>query len=151
MLLYESNTSTNVRHWYEQPLKARPKQSTVQRDSELLLLHLHTWLHQHITWQEEVFKGKCLHDTQITGVRQWLGSGGFHFPSILIKYFDPWTTCSGLNGLSRWPDRFIHSQCNYWQTNNQRTVSKDSLPAWVQLSQWNPNRTFTTSRSPLAP
>lgn len=79
------------------------------------------------------------------------GGRGFHFPSILIKYFDPWTTCSGLNGLSPWPDRFIRSQCNYWQTNNQRTVSRDSLPAWVQLLQWNPNWTFTTSRSPLAP
>lgn len=129
-----------------------------QRDSKLLLAPVQDTTSTHNTTEGGDLKANVfmIHKPLVFAET----NGGFRFPSTLIKCFDPLPTCSAPNAVSPWPDGLhagplplrIHSQCNYWQTKQSTDSQWKRCPSpCVQPSQWNPDGTFVTSRSPSDP
>lgn len=160
MLFCGSNTSTNVRHWYERPW------SEVQTVSECLLSQLHRWLHWHLRGWEEAFQRLMFaRYTSHWCVVQWFERGrclsfvcnkqfalsaicpGFYFlspqPLKLCRHTKHRPTASGLSCR-------IHSQCNLRHTNSQHTVSGDCSSALAQPLRSLQNQTFLEVCEPPA-
>lgn len=109
--------------------------SAGQRDSELLLAPVQeTTSTQHDRTGGGDLKGKCLHDTQTTGLHKQRGLlFSFHSDKMLralSHMFSSECPPSSTRHTGPLPPR-VHSQCNYRQTNNRQTSQWKQFPLFV--------------------
>lgn len=125
MLFCASNTSTNVRHWYERPLRDPQTVNGAKRRRAPPLTAAQATTRTHRRMGGGVLKADVCKDTQVTGVlyNDWRG-GAFVCPSFVNK---AWETFYPFSYLSR----LLFSQSSIFKNKQKHRPTASGLSAFI--------------------